>query len=50
MAESSEIVKYTLAQVKEHNKASDLWIIIHDRVYDLTKFLTEVIRKEVIQY
>jgi len=41
MAESNEIVKYTLAQVKEHNKSSDLWIIIHDRVYNLTRFLSE---------
>lgn len=33
---------YTLAEVKGHNKKTDLWVIIHDKVYDVTKFLSEV--------
>ncbi|XP_037032092.1 cytochrome b5 isoform X2 [Bradysia coprophila] len=33
--------KYTFAEVKEHNKPSDLWVVIHDKVYDVTKFLHE---------
>lgn len=37
-----EIKKFTHAQVKEHNKESDLWLIINDKVYDVTKFLKEV--------
>lgn len=34
--------KFTYAQVKEHNKATDLWMVIDERVYDVTKFLNEV--------
>lgn len=34
--------KFTHAQVKEHNKAADLWMVINDKVYDVTKFLSEV--------
>lgn len=39
----SSVKKYTFAEVKEHNKPTDLWIVIHDKVYDVTKFLHEVI-------
>lgn len=39
----AEVKKFTLAQVKEHNTGTDLWIIIRDKVYDVTKFLFEVI-------
>lgn len=38
----SDAKKFTLAQVKEHNKATDLWMVIDDKVYDVTKFLNEV--------
>lgn len=34
--------EFTLAQVKEHNNKADVWIIIRDKVYDVTKFLSEV--------
>lgn len=37
-----DIQKYTYAQVKEHNKATDVWMVIDDKVYDVTKFLNEV--------
>ena len=33
---------FTLAQVREHNKETDLWIILNDKVYDVTKFRLEV--------
>lgn len=33
---------YTLAEVKQHNTKTDLWVIIHDKVYDVTRFLSEV--------
>lgn len=36
------VKKYTFAEVKEHNKPTDLWVVIHDKVYDVTKFLHEV--------
>lgn len=32
---------YRLEEVKEHNSPQSAWIIIHDRVYDVTKFLDE---------
>ncbi|CAI5759042.1 unnamed protein product [Candida verbasci] len=28
----------TLNEVQKHNKPTDLWMIIHDKVYDVTKF------------
>ncbi|XP_022215081.2 cytochrome b5 [Drosophila obscura] len=31
----------SLATVKQHNKAEDLWIVIENKVYDVTKFRTE---------
>lgn len=37
-----DIKKYTHAQVKEHNNENDLWLIINDKVYDVTKFMKEV--------
>ncbi|XP_065363063.1 cytochrome b5 isoform X2 [Calliphora vicina] len=35
------MVEITLETVKEHNKPTDLWIIIENKVYDLTKFRSE---------
>ncbi|XP_042220142.1 cytochrome b5-like isoform X2 [Homarus americanus] len=32
---------YTLADVLEHTKNDSCWIVIHDKVYDVTKFLDE---------
>lgn len=34
-------VKYTRDQVTKHNSANDAWIIIHNKVYDVTKFLNQ---------
>ncbi|XP_017156175.1 probable cytochrome b5 isoform X3 [Drosophila miranda] len=31
----------SLATVKKHNKAEDLWIVIENKVYDVTKFRLE---------
>ncbi|XP_018654905.1 putative cytochrome b5 [Schistosoma mansoni] len=38
---SSEVKVFTLEDVRKHNKPDDLWIVIHDKVYDLTKFASE---------
>ena len=29
---------YTISEVSKHNKYGDLWIIINNNVYDLSKF------------
>ncbi|KAG5673607.1 hypothetical protein PVAND_003638 [Polypedilum vanderplanki] len=33
--------EFTIAEVAEHNKREDLYLIIKDEVYDLTKFAQE---------
>ena len=37
-----EIKIYTLKEVEAHTGDKDIWIVIHDRVYNVTKFLDEV--------
>ncbi|OLY81277.1 Cytochrome b5 [Smittium mucronatum] len=32
---------YTADDVCIHNKRSDIWVVIHNKVYDITKFLEE---------
>ncbi|KAI9180299.1 hypothetical protein Ddye_015616 [Dipteronia dyeriana] len=32
---------YTLAEVAEHNHSKDCWLVIHGKVYDVTKFLED---------
>uniref|UniRef100_A0A2K5C6A5 Cytochrome b5 n=1 Tax=Aotus nancymaae TaxID=37293 RepID=A0A2K5C6A5_AOTNA len=43
MAEKSdEAVKYyTLEEIQKHNHSKSTWLILHHKVYDLTKFLEE---------
>ncbi|RMX49357.1 hypothetical protein pdam_00014784 [Pocillopora damicornis] len=42
MAESAESVKtIPLEEVQKHNAAGSSWLIIHNRIYDITKFLDE---------
>lgn len=33
---------YTLEEVAKHCMRTSCWIVIHDRVYDVTNFLDEV--------
>lgn len=41
--ENPEDVKYyTLEEIQVHNMSNDTWIIIHNKVYDVTCFLEEV--------
>uniref|UniRef100_A0A182N698 Cytochrome b5 heme-binding domain-containing protein n=1 Tax=Anopheles dirus TaxID=7168 RepID=A0A182N698_9DIPT len=37
----TELKQYSLAEVAQHNKPDDVWMVIHDKVYDVTKFLSE---------
>jgi len=32
-------MSYTLDQVKDHNSREDCWIVINDKVYDITDFI-----------
>ncbi|GAB4844092.1 hypothetical protein Ancab_014056 [Ancistrocladus abbreviatus] len=32
---------FTLAEVSAHNNPNDCWLIVHGKVYDVTKFLEE---------
>ena len=34
--------QYSYAEVAKHNTPADLWMVIDDKVYDVTKFQTEV--------
>ncbi len=42
----SNMKTYTLAEVEDHKVAKgdhkDVWIVLHDKVYDVSKFLDEV--------
>lgn len=40
----AELTQHTLAQVAEHNKRDSPWLVIHDKIYDVQKFLEEVRR------
>lgn len=33
--------QYTVEEVKRHNEAGNLWLVLHGNVYDLTQFLKE---------
>jgi len=41
MAEEKEKRIITLEELKEHSTAKSCWCAIHDKVYDITKFLEE---------
>lgn len=33
---------YTLDEISKHNTRNDLWVIIHNKVYNVTEFIQEV--------
>ncbi|CAH3133793.1 unnamed protein product [Porites lobata] len=39
--DEAETKKYTLEEVKKHNQAGSSWLVIDNKVYDVTKFLDE---------
>ncbi|XP_020853351.1 cytochrome b5 [Phascolarctos cinereus] len=43
MAEQSDqkVKYYTLEEIRKHNHSKSTWLILHYKVYDLTKFLEE---------
>lgn len=44
MAEQSDkdVKYYTLEEIQKHKDSKSTWVILHHKVYDLTKFLEEV--------
>ncbi|KAJ5102696.1 hypothetical protein N7532_003225 [Penicillium argentinense] len=32
---------YTLQEVQKHNKPDDVWIVRHNKVYDVTKYMDD---------
>lgn len=42
MASSEGTKVYSLEEIKKHNDGRACWIVIHDKVYDATRFLEEV--------
>ena len=42
MADEPATNKISLEEVKKHNAAGSSWLIIHNQVFDVTKFLDEV--------
>ncbi|XP_069822208.1 cytochrome b5 type B isoform X1 [Dendropsophus ebraccatus] len=40
-SEESQVTYYTLEDVRKRNSAKELWLVIHGRVYDITRFVEE---------
>ncbi|KAM7126968.1 cytochrome b5 isoform 4-T4 [Molossus nigricans] len=50
MAEPSDkaVKYYTLEEIQKHNHSKSTWLILHHKVYDVTKFLEEVVLENTI--
>ena len=40
--EEGTLKQFTWEEVRQHNNSSSLWIVVHNNVYDVTKFMEEV--------
>nr|XP_009857888.1 cytochrome b5 isoform X2 [Ciona intestinalis] len=41
MSECEEKKVFRLEEVKKHNNVQSAWIVVHNKIYDVTKFLEE---------
>ena len=43
-AENSEVPlkKYSWEEIKSHQSPDSLWVVVHNKVYDVTEFIEEV--------
>ena len=44
MSEENKLKEFSLEEVKNHKSSNDdksIWMVIHDKVYDVSKFLDE---------
>ena len=32
---------FSISEIKQHNHDQSVWIVLHDKVYDVTKYITE---------
>ena len=46
--EATDITKYNLQKVAEHNNRNDCWTVIRDKVYDITNFIPKHEGGEII--
>lgn len=44
----AETKLFTLAEVAKHKTNNDVWLVIHNSVYDVTAFLNEVNRLFIV--
>lgn len=44
MSEKESNQTFSLADIAKHNSNQSTWIVIHNNIYDVTKFLNEVSR------
>ncbi len=42
MSGDSEEKTFSWEEVNKHNNSESLWLVVHDIVYDVTKFMEEV--------
>ena len=40
--DEEELAVYTWEEIVKHNNAESLWMVLHNKVYDVTKFMAEV--------
>ncbi len=41
--EGESLPKYSWEEISKHNSVQSLWVVISDTVYDVTKFMEEVL-------
>ena len=41
-AEAQPLKKYSWEEVRQHQSRSSLWVVVHNKVYDVTEFMDEV--------
>ena len=44
---TNEVPIISMTEVKEHNSPSDAWMVLYDKVYDVTNFLSSVSFKKL---
>jgi len=43
-----ELKEYTWTEISTHNTESSCWIVLHNKVFDITSFLTKV--RQVVHF